>query len=161
MAFCRLPPLLTLFSVSQFKLAQFEELVVEWRDSDDRVMTAMTDGVLTIDLDAETGEDESIITAQAAGDNYLYILSEFRFFVTEILGSTISPNLDGLIFQGLVDGSWVDLWTVDSTVHTGWNSVDLDNVKVSQFRIKGANEDACAIGEAKATGIKIYNDDSE
>ena len=89
------------------------------------------------------------------------MLSEFRFFVTEVLGSTLSPNLEGLVFQGLVDGSWEDLWTVDSTVHVGWNSVDLDDVKVSQFRIKGDNEDTCAIGEAKATGIRIYNDDSE
>ena len=85
------------------------------------------------------------------------MLSEFRFFVTEILGSTLSPNLEGLVFQGLVDGSWEDLWTVDSTVHVGWNSVDLDDLLVKQFRIKGDNEDACAIGEAKATGIKIYS----
>ena len=63
MAYCRLPPLVTEYSVSQFKLAQHEELIVEWRDIDDRVMTAMTDGVLTIDLDAGTGEDECIITA--------------------------------------------------------------------------------------------------
>ena len=131
MAFCRLPPLITEYSVSQFELTQHEELVVEWKDEDDRVMTAMTDGVLTIDLDAETGDDPCIITAQAAGDNHLYMLSEFRFFVTEILGSTLSPNLEGLIFQGLVDGSWDDLWTVDSTVHIGWNSVDLDDKKVS------------------------------
>ena len=98
MAFCRLPPLITEYSVSQFELAQHEELVVEWKDEDDRVMTAMTDGVLTIDLDAETGDDPCIITAQAAGDNHLYMLSEFRFFVTEILGSTLSPNLEGLVF---------------------------------------------------------------
>ena len=128
MAFCRLPPLITEYSVSEFKLAQHEELVVEWKDEDGRVMTSLTDGVLTIDLDAETGDDPCIITAQAAGDNSLYMLSEFRFFVTEILGSTLSPNLVGLTFQGLIDGSWDDLWIVDSTVHIGWNSVDFDNL---------------------------------
>ena len=38
MTYCRLPPLVTEYSVSQFKLAQHEELIVEWRDTDDRVM---------------------------------------------------------------------------------------------------------------------------
>ena len=92
-AYCTVPPLITENSVSQFKLAEQKELNVDWTDESGVKVTALTDGELTIDYDSSAGNDPCEITGQAAGDSALFMLSEFRFFIAEVVKSGSTPVL--------------------------------------------------------------------
>ena len=48
-------------------------------------MATLTDDELTINVESGTGDDACVFTGQSAGDNKLFMLSEFRFFVAEVL----------------------------------------------------------------------------
>ena len=58
------------------------------------------------------------------------VLNEVKFFITELIDKT--PFVGGLKFQGSDDGiTFTDLWTIDETVHEGWNSHDFASDKPS------------------------------
>jgi hypothetical protein len=61
-ASCILPPLVTEHSISAYKLARDEELAVQWVDEEQNSVTALTDGELTINLEAGTGDGPCVIS---------------------------------------------------------------------------------------------------
>ena len=162
-AYCTLPPLVSEFSISKYEIAKHEELNIQWTDEDENLVTLLNDGDLANDYWSGAWTEPCSIYGEPAGENYQYLLSEFRLYTGEVLQEDGNPYISGLKFQGLQDDEWIDLWEVDNNVHIGWNSINLDpeTTKVKQFRLYGESEKECAIAEAKVTGIKAHENDSE
>lgn len=68
-------------------------------------------------------------------DNYVGVLDEAKFFITRLTNKT--PFTGGnLIFQGSNDGAtFTDLWTIDASVHEGWNSKDFEEGSQPSYNI--------------------------
>lgn len=67
-------------------------------------------------------------------ENHVGVLDEVKFFVNDLIDKTVFDG--GLIFQGSDDGvNFTDLWTVDASVHEGWNSFDFEDGSKPSFNI--------------------------
>ena len=58
--------------------------------------------------------------------------------------------------------NFTDLWTVDASVHEGWNVHDFETSKPSFniYRFAGASNGSCRIGEVRLLGIEAINSDT-
>ena len=53
------------------------------------------------------------------------MLDEVKFFINNLTDKT--PFVGNLVFQGSDDGeAFTNLWTVDASVHEGWNAHDFE-----------------------------------
>jgi hypothetical protein len=67
------------------------------------------------------------------GENLAVLLTRIRYF-PNYKWPISSLMIKGGKFQGSVDnGTWVDLASVDSTVHAGWNSIMLDTTAIYRY----------------------------
>ena len=91
------------------------------------------------------------------------VLNEVKFFVNQMFDKT--PYVGGLIFQGSDDGvTFTDLWTVDATVHEGWNLYDFADSSIPSFniyRFAGSSVGSCRVGEVRFLGIVAIDSDSD
>ena len=59
-------------------------------------------------------------------ENHVGVLDEAKFFINNLTDK--DPFVDNLVFQGSDDGAeFTDLWTVDKSIHEGWNSHDFED----------------------------------
>jgi hypothetical protein len=143
-ATCTLEPLVTKYSVDTYKLAKPAVLKGTWEGSAGQAqLKRLNDGINVIDS-KESGNSCEFKFVNAR-EGYMYSISEVRFFINGL--STNMPHVNNLKFQGSTDGSsWSDIWEVDSGIHKGWNSKNIDEV-VKSFRFVGSQSGACRVGE--------------
>jgi hypothetical protein len=100
----------------------------------------------------------------------MYFPEGYEGFVNEVklfLGSTYSKDyfVDYLTFQGSDDGnSYDDLFTLDASIHEGWNYFDFEEgeeVSYRFYRFFGSNAGACLVNEAHIFGVEVINDSSD
>ena len=62
--------------------------------------------------------------------------------------------------QGFDGTNYVDLWTLDKTIHEGWNTKQWDSSKpsYSKYKLSGTTVGSCRIGEIKLFGIVALSD---
>jgi hypothetical protein len=130
--------------VDTYKLAKPAVLKGTWEGSAGQAQLArLNDGINVIDYE-ESGNSCEFKFVNAR-EGYMYSISEVRFFINGL--STNMPHVNNLKFQGSTDGSsWSDIWEVDSGIHKGWNSKNIDEV-VKSFRFVGSQSGACRVGE--------------
>ena len=93
-------------------------------------------------------------------ENHVGVLDEVKFFINRLVDK--SPFEDNLVFQGSDDGvTFTDLWTIDKSVHEGWNALDFEDDQPSYniYRFQGAIAGSCRIGEVKLHGVESIDDD--
>ena len=90
------------------------------------------------------------------------VLEEVKFFINEMFDKT--PYVGGLVFQGSDNGfDFTDLWTIDASVHEGWNSHDFDEGSEPSFniyRFQGTTSGSCRVGEVRLHGTESIDNDS-
>lgn len=90
------------------------------------------------------------------------MLDEVKFFINVLTDK--SPFVGELVFQGSDDGDiFTDLWTVDKSVHEGWNVHDFEDGSQPSFniyRFAGASNGSCRIGEVRLLGIESIDSDT-
>jgi hypothetical protein len=92
---CHLEPLVSRYSVETYELAKPEVLKGTWDEgSNDEQLEKLNDGVFTIDY--EDSSSQCFFKFQAARENYMYSISEVRFFINGL--SKTMPHVDNLIF---------------------------------------------------------------
>ena len=129
-AVCTLPYLATSYSASQYEVVN-EGTLIEgtWSGTASKTELAkLIDSENMVDLkDTTTSNCYFQIKYK---DSYVGVLNEVKFFITELIDKT--PFVGGLKFQGSDDGiTFTDLWTIDETVHEGWNNHDFVSDKPS------------------------------
>jgi hypothetical protein len=92
---CHLEPLVSRYSAETYQLATSEVLKGTWDEgSSARQLDKLNDGVLTIDY--EDSSSECFFKFQDARENYVYSISEVRFFINSL---TRRPaHVDNLVF---------------------------------------------------------------
>ena len=95
--------------------------------------------------------------------NHVGVLDEAKIFINKLTNKT--PLIGGnLIFQGSNDGTtFTDLWTIDASVHEGWNSIDFDSGSqpaYNIYRFQGKVSGSCRIGEIRLHGIESIDDNN-
>lgn len=97
----------------------------------------------------------------------MYFPEGYEGFVNEVkvfLGSTYSKDyfVDYLTFQGSDDGStYVDLFTLDASIHEGWNYFDFaegEEASYRFYRFFGSNSGSCLVNEVHIFGVEVIND---
>jgi hypothetical protein len=92
---CHLEPLVSRYSVETYELAKPEVLKGTWDEgSNDEQLEKLNDGVFTIDY--EDSSSQCFFKFQDARENYMYSISEVRFFINGL--SKTMPHVDNLIF---------------------------------------------------------------
>lgn len=94
-------------------------------------------------------------------ENHVGVLDEVKFFVNTLTDKT--PFVGNLVFQGSDDGvTFTDLWTIDKSVHEGWNAHDFEDNQPSYniYRFQGATSGSCRVGEVRLHGIESIDDDN-
>jgi hypothetical protein len=153
-ATCTLEPLVSKYSVDNYALAKPAVLKGTWEGSADQAqLDKLNDGINTIDY--EVSGNSCSFQFQDAREGYMYAISEVRFFINGL--DRNMPHVNNLDFEVTTDGSnWSNVWSVDSGIHKGWNSMNIDEVAKS-FRFVGSQSGACKVGEIQVTGIEVYN----
>ena len=123
---CSVPHITTAYSAASF------EVVISGVISDDGTWTGsasdselakLIDNKNMVDMVDDTNAD-CYFQIQFK-EAHVGVLEEVKFFINEMFDKT--PYVGGLVFQGSDDGaSFTDLWTIDASVHEGWNSHDFD-----------------------------------
>ena len=93
--------------------------------------------------------------------DHVGVLDEVKFFINQLTDKT--PFNGNLKFQGSDDGTtFTDLFTVDLSVHEGWNTYDFETNKPSYniYRFQGAESGSCRVGEVKLHGKESIDNDS-
>ena len=89
------------------------------------------------------------------------MLDEVKFFINNLTNKT--PYVGKLVFQGSDDGvSFTDLWTIDASIHEGWNSYDFEDGEQPSFniyRFQGTESGSCRVGEVRLHGVSSIDDD--
>lgn len=90
-------------------------------------------------------------------------LHRFEFFINNQPGRGESAYQGNAFrLEGSQDGvEFETLWTIDSSVHAGWNSYAFpksSKPSYNIYRFYGTSQDACRVGEIKLIGIVFIND---
>jgi hypothetical protein len=134
LAVCNLPPMITQESVQEYELAEPAVLKGAWVDGSgsEEQLAKLNDGINTVDY--QDSSNTCFFEFESAREGYMYAIKEVRFFINGFDSSM--EHVNNLKFQGYQDDDWVDIWQVDSGIHKGWNSKDIDHV-VKKFRFTG------------------------
>ena len=72
--------------------------------------------------------------------------------------------VNNLVFQGSDDGTaFTDLWTIDDSVHEGWNSKDFEAGSLPSYKIyrfQGKTSGSCRVGEVRLHGVESIDSDA-
>lgn len=76
------------------------------------------------------------------------------------LSTTKAPFAGVTKLQGFDGTAYVDILTLDATIHEGWNTFEWTTNKPAyqKYKWSGATAGSCRIGEIKYTGIVAVND---
>ena len=135
---CTLPYLATAYSTSTFEIVT-EGMVHDgtWSGTaTDAELAKLIDGRNMIDM--EDSSNGCYFQVQYK-ENYVAVLDEVKFFVNKLVNKT--PFVGNLVFQGSDDGvNFTDLWTIDMSVHEGWNTKEFeeDRPSFNIYRFAGA-----------------------
>jgi hypothetical protein len=134
LAVCNLPPMVTQYSVQEYGLAEPAVLKGAWVDGtgSEEELAKLNDGINTVDY--QDSSNTCSFEFESAREGYMYAIKEVRFFINGFDSSM--EHVNNLKFQGMQDDDWVDIWQIDSGIHKGWNSMDIDHV-VKTFRFVG------------------------
>ena len=160
-ATCTLPYVSTAYSASEYSIVQSGTLHDgTWTGTaSDEELAKLIDEVNMIDMTDSTATD-CYFQIQYKPD-HVGVLDEVKFFINQLTDKT--PFNGNLKFQGSDDGTtFTDLFTVDLSVHEGWNTYDFETNKPSYniYRFQGAQSGSCRIGEVKLDGIESINSDA-
>jgi hypothetical protein len=154
LAVCNLPPMITQTSVKDYNLAKPAVLEGAWVDGtgSEEQLAKLNDGINTVDYDDDS--NPCSFEFESAREGYLYAINEARFFINGF--DSQMEHVNNLKFQGKSkEGTWFNIWEVDSGIHKGWNSMEFDHL-VKTFRFIGYTRDACRVGEVQVKGIEVY-----
>jgi hypothetical protein len=153
----------TSYSVSEFKVIAAGVLDGKWTGSASASELAKAhDGINVKDIQGFAAGECDIQLAFRAG--YVGVLEGAQFFINNLVDK--SPYTDGnLVLEGSDDGStWTALWTVDATIHEGWNSYDFSESdpqpSYNMYRLHGSMTGSCRVGEVQLTGVETIDDDA-
>ena len=126
----------------------------------DEELARLIDGVNMIDMSDST-KSNCYFQIQYK-ENHVGVLDEVKFFINQL--TTKVPFNNELVFQGSDDGTtFTDLWTVDASVHEGWNSHDFEEgaqPSYNIYRFQGKQSGSCRVGEVKLHGKESIDNDS-
>ena len=120
---CSLPLAQTIYSVKNYKVAEPGTMHIgTWTGTADaKEIPKLTDDKNLIDYTDATAECSFQVQYKK---DHVGVLDEAKLFINNLLDKT--PYV-GAKFEGSNDGSaWTTLWTLDDTVHEGWNSKDFE-----------------------------------
>lgn len=159
---CTLPLLASAYSASNYEVVSEDVLHSgTWTGTaSDEELAKLVNGKNIIDVIDSTSSD-CYFQIQYK-ENHVGVLDEVKFFINKLTNKT--PFSGGnLIFQGSDDGTtFTDLWTVDASVHEGWNSKDFEagsEPSYNIYRFQGKVAGSCRIGEVKLHGVESIDDD--
>ena len=114
-------------------------------------LAKLNDGINTVDY--QDSSNTCSFEFESAKAGYMYAINEVRFFINGF--DTTMEHVNNLVFQGYQDDEWIDIWTVDSGIHKGWNSKEIEHL-VKTFRFVGNGRNSCRVGEVQVKGIEVY-----
>ena len=158
---CTLPLVSTAYSASTFEIVTEGILHAgTWTGTaSDTELAKLIDGKNMIDMTDSTSSNCYFQIEYK--ENHVGVLDEAKFFINRLVDKT--PFVGNLVFQGSDDGvTFTDLWTIDKSVHEGWNSKDFETNRPSYhiYRFQGANSGSCRLGEVKLHGVESIDDDN-
>lgn len=129
-AVCTIPYLATSYSASNYEVVN-EGILIEgtWTGTAPKIeLDKLIDSDNMKDLKDTTSTNCYFQIKYK--DSHVGVLNEVKFFITDLVNKT--PYVGNLIFQGSDDGlAFTDLWTIDESVHEGWNTHDFVSDKPS------------------------------
>ena len=155
---CKLPYLSTSYSASTYEIVKNDVIHAgTWTGTaPDAEIKKLIDGKNMIDMVDSTATDCYFQIAYKP--DHVGVLDEVKFFVNRMTSTNKVQIADNLVFQGSNDGStFTDLWTIDKSVHEGWNSKDFESGSepaYNIYRFQGKTSGSCRVGEVKLHGIE-------
>lgn len=156
-------PLVTQYSSSTYKIQEPQVIKGTWQGSAVRSeLDKLSDGIKTIDIADDTNND-CYFEIQTEKDGHVFVLDEARVFLNNL--NDITPFVNRLTLQGSSgDGVYRDIWTLDESVHKGWNSQsfrkDARPPAYKAYRFRGTSRGSCRVGEAQLIGIETLESSS-
>jgi hypothetical protein len=91
---CRLEPMVSRYSVENYDIAEPAVLKGTWHGDDAKEVAKLNDGILSVDY--KNKNSDCSYKFEAARDNYVYDISEVRFFINGF--DKNMPHVDNLSF---------------------------------------------------------------
>lgn len=94
-------------------------------------------------------------------DTQVAVLDNVKILINN-LSTTKAPFAGVTKLQGFDGTQYVDILTLDATIHEGWNTFEWASNKPSyqKYKWSGATAGSCRIGEIKYTGVVAVNDNN-
>lgn len=155
-AVCSVPSLTTVYSAKQYSIVKAKALTGTWTASAADQAAKVHDGKLTADY---TDSSTSCFIQVQFKDEHVGVLDAVKFFIDN-LNTSKAPFKGALKLQGYDGSAWKDIWTVDATIHEGWNTHSFDTNKpaYNKFKWVGSAAGACRLAEVEFVGIEALNE---
>ena len=155
-AVCTIPSLTTVYSANQYTIVKPGSITGTWSASAADQAAKVHDGKLTADY---TDSGASCFIQVQFKDEHVGVLDAVKFFIDN-LATSKAPFKDNLKLQGYDGSAWIDIWTVDATIHEGWNTHDFTGTKPAYNKYKwvGSASGACRLAEAEFVGIDALSE---
>lgn len=157
-AVCKVPALATTYSVNQFKIKQPQLIEGAWTGSVAAQVSKVTDGVWPSEY---TDPNANCWIEIDFPDTQVGVLDQVKILINN-LSTTKAPFAGVTKLQGFDGTAYVDILTLDATIHEGWNTFEWTTNKPAyqKYKWSGATAGSCRIGEIKYTGIVAVNDNN-
>ena len=87
------------------------------------------------------------------------VVSEIQYFMNKY--SDRNYYVDNLKIVGYNNGVGTTIYTVDSSIHEGWNYIKFDTEqRYDTYKFEGAVTHSCEVGEIKLIGIVVLDDNN-
>jgi len=157
-AVCILPPLSTTYSAANFEIGGAGLIQGKWSGSVPLEVPKITDGVWPSEYNDPNAncwlEIDFPDTQVAVLDNVKVLINNLNTLKTPFAGVTKLQGWDG--------AQYVDILTLDATIHEGWNTFEWTSNKPAyqKYKWSGATAGACRFGEVKFHGIVAVDDNN-
>jgi hypothetical protein len=157
-AVCNLPALATTYSASTYKINQAGLISGTWTGSVAAQVTKVTDGVWPSEY---TDPSANCWIELDFPDSQVGVLDNVKILINN-LDTTKAPFTGVTKLQGFDGTQYVDIMTLDSTIHEGWNTFEWTTNKPAyqKYKWSGATAGSCRFGEIKYTGIVSVSDNN-
>lgn len=155
-AVCLTPALATTHSASTYQISDVGVVHGKWTGSVQVEVDKVTDGVWATEY---TDPAANCWIEIDFPDTQVAVLDNVRILINN-LDTTKVPFADVTKLQGWDGAAYVDILTLDSTIHEGWNTFEWDTSKPAYQKYKwtGATAGSCRFGEIKFHGIVAVDD---